>query len=48
MRQLARHPETGRELGRKASAFMADEFSARRAGDRMRRRLLELGALDPE
>jgi glycosyltransferase involved in cell wall biosynthesis len=48
MRRLANHPETGRELGRKAAAFMADEFSARRAGDRMRRRLLELGALDPQ
>ena len=47
MRRLAQHPATGRELGRKAAAFMAGEFSARRAGERMRRRLLELGAMAP-
>jgi hypothetical protein len=48
MRRLAQHPQTGRELGRTAAAFMAAEYSARRAGERMRRRLLELGALEPE
>jgi glycosyltransferase involved in cell wall biosynthesis len=47
MRRLASRPETGRELGRTAAAFMAAEFSARRAGERMRQRLVELGALAP-
>lgn len=47
MRRLADQPAVGYELGRKAAAFMADEFSARRAGERMRHRLDELGALEP-
>lgn len=47
MRRLAADPSLGHELGRKAAAFMAHEFSPRRAGERMRQRLLELGAIDP-
>jgi glycosyltransferase involved in cell wall biosynthesis len=47
MRRLARCPETGHELGRRAAAFMAAEFSARRAGERMRQRLVDLGTLTP-
>lgn len=45
MRRLAGNPEMGRELGRRAAAFMAAEYSPRRAGERMRRRLIELGAI---
>lgn len=47
MRRLALDPEWGRELGSRAAAFMQTEFSAQRAGERMGRRLQELGALDP-
>lgn len=45
MRRLAHDPEAARDLGRKAAAFMVREFSPRRAGERMRRRLVELGAM---
>lgn len=46
MRRLAADPAAGREIGRKAAAFMAANFHPSRSGDRMRQRLLELGALD--
>ena len=43
---LAADPAAGREIGRKAAAFTAANFDASRAGERMRKRLVELGALD--
>ncbi len=46
MRRLAADPEAGRALGKKAAAFMAARFHPRQAGERMRRRLEELGAID--
>ncbi len=46
MRRLAARPEIGVELGRKAAAFMQREYAPLVAGERMRRRLMELGALD--
>lgn len=47
MRRLAADPAAGREIGRKAAAFMAANLDPRRAGERMRQRLVELGALGP-
>jgi len=46
MRRLADDPAASREIGRRAAAFMAANFHPRHAGERMRRRLIELGALE--
>jgi glycosyltransferase involved in cell wall biosynthesis len=46
MRTLADRPEIGAALGRRAAAFMRQEYAPVVAGERMRRRLIELGALD--
>lgn len=45
MRKVHEDRDWARLLGQKGAAFMAEEYSAQRAGERMRQRLQELGAL---